>query len=224
MSLKSLILRPLHRFVARLREPRMVYGWRTRDGQLLRNTRVSTHTRIENRGRLELGDHVFIGHFNLIDASCGLRIGEGCQITNFVSILSHSSHIAVRVCGAAYLGATDSPGLVKASTIIGPYAFIGPHSVIAPGSRLGKGVLVRAHSFVRGDVPDFAIVAGQPAVVVGDTRDLDAPVLAENPGWQAHYEAWASGPAVVQPVGGGPREAGHDEAPISVAGPTAPRA
>lgn len=192
MSLRSVLFYPLLRLWSRLTGPRMVYGWRRqRDGIWLANTRFSTHTRIENPAELDVGDHVFVGHFNLIDASCGLRIGEGCQITNYVSVLSHSSHIAVRVCGAAYLGALESPGLLRRATVIGPYCFIGPHSVIAPGSRLGKGVLVRAHSYIQGDVPDFAIVAGQPAQVVGDTRDLDAPVLAAHPEWLRHYQAWA---------------------------------
>jgi hypothetical protein len=55
-------------------------------------------------------------------------------------------------------------------------------------------VLVRAYSYVSGEVPDFAIVAGQPAVVVGDTREVDADWLARHPECQADYEAWALAP------------------------------
>jgi acetyltransferase-like isoleucine patch superfamily enzyme len=60
-----------------------------------------------------------------------------------------------------------------------------------PGTRIGRGVIVRAHSYVAGEVPDFAIVAGQPAHVVGDTRELDDAWLAEHPEDRAAYGAWA---------------------------------
>ena len=76
-------------------------------------------------------------------------------------------------------------------TTIGDWTFIGAMSVVAPGSRIGRGVLVRAHSYVRGEVPDFAIVAGRPATVVGDTRATDAAWLAEHPEDIAAYETWA---------------------------------
>ncbi len=170
---------------------RMRYGIRRHDGLWLPHTRISTTTQVEDWSQLDLSDHVFIGHFNFIDASGGLHIGEGCQITNHVSVLSHSSHLAVRLQGRAYWGHPEPEGYVRAATHLGPYGFIGPHSVVAPGSRLGKGVLVKAFSYVRGEVPDFAVVQGQPAQVVGDTRELDAPWLERYPDLRAHYRQWA---------------------------------
>jgi serine acetyltransferase len=65
--------------------------------------------------------------------------------------------------------------------------------VVAPGSRVGKGVLVRAFSYVSGVVPDFAIVAGQPARVVGDTRAVDGPWLDAHPDLRADYDSWTQG-------------------------------
>ncbi|MCH2242582.1 MAG: hypothetical protein MK041_11795, partial [Aquabacterium sp.] len=62
---------------------------------------------------------------------------------------------------------------------------------IAPGAHIGRGVLVQAYSYVRGEVPDFAIVAGQPARVVGDTRVADRPWLERDARVRALYEAWA---------------------------------
>lgn len=171
--------------------PRMVYGFRAADGRWLPHTRISTHTHIEQPEHLVIGDHVFIGHFNFIDASGGLQIGEGCQITNHVSVLTHSSHQAVRLCGRAYFGHPRPPGYRQAPTVIGRYGFIGPHAVIAPGSRLGRGVLVKAYSYVDGDVPDFAIVQGQPARVVGDVREGDRAMLERHPEMREHYAAWA---------------------------------
>jgi len=192
------ILHPLARLWQRLSGPRMVYGQTSADGTLQPHSRISSHSRIEGREGLVLGDHVFVGHFNFIDASGGLTIATGCQITNFVSVLTHSSHLALRLEREAYYGHPAAAGLQRAATAIGAWSFIGPHSTIAPGSRLGRGVLVKAYSFVSGEVPDFAIVEGQPARVVGDTRELDR-------GWiEAHaaeygepartaYEAWVRG-------------------------------
>lgn len=175
----------------RLVAPRMVYGWRGADGTWLAHTRIGSHTDVGFADRLRLGDHVYIGHFNVIDASGGVEIGEGCQITNHVSILSHSTHHALRVCGRSFFGHPNPPGYRQAATVIGPYCFVGPHSVIGPGARLGRGVLVRAFSYVSGTVPDFAIVEGRPARVVGDTRDVDRVLLAHHPAARADYEAWA---------------------------------
>lgn len=173
-------------------KPRMVLGWKRPDGVRLARTRVSNMTRIESPGKLDIDDNVFIGHFNFIDASGGLTIGEGCQITNYVSLLTHSSHIAIRLYGADYLRHSEHAGYLKKPSVIGPYSFIGPHSVIMPGTSLGKGTLVSAYSYVAGGAfPDFAILAGNPAQVVGDTRTLDANWLAAHPELQSSYEAWA---------------------------------
>lgn len=172
--------------------PRMLYGWRHADGRWLRHARISSATRIECPERLEVADHVYIGPFNLIDASGGLTLGEGVQVTTHCALLTHSSHHAIRLAGRAYWGAADPAGFERAATRIGAFTFIGAHSVVAPGSRIGRGVLVRAFSYVSGEVPDFAIVGGQPARVMGDTREVDAAWLARHPECADDYNAWAS--------------------------------
>ena len=44
-------------------------------------------------------------------------------------------------------------------------------------------------------MPDFAIVGpqchGRPAVVMGDTRELDGPLLLRHPELQSVYAQWA---------------------------------
>lgn len=174
--------------------PRMLYGWRASDGTWLAHTRISLATQIESPDKLVIGDHVFVGPFNLIDASGGLTVGEGAQITSHCAVLTHSSHQALRIAGRRYWGDADPPAFRRASTSIGAYSFLGAHSVVMPGSAIGRGVIVRAFSYVDGAVPDFAIVAGTPAVVVGDTRGADDDWLAEHPEHRADYEAWARSP------------------------------
>ncbi len=186
---------PLLRVLSVFTGPRTVYGWRNADGSYQPHSRVSTHTCLEGRDGLVLQDHVFIGHFNRLDGSNGLLIEEGVQVTNYVSILSHSSHRAVRVMGRRYVADPKPVGYVRRATRVGAYSFIGPHSVIAPGANIGKGVIVQGHSFVSGTVPDFAIVGshadGRRAAVIGDTRELDGPLLQRHPELQAVYAQWA---------------------------------
>jgi acetyltransferase-like isoleucine patch superfamily enzyme len=174
--------------------PRMLYGWRDPGGAWLAHTRVHSASVVDTPSRLQLQDHVYIGPFNLIDASGDLHIAEGVQITTHCAVLTHSSHHALRVAGRRYWGAAEPPAFVRAATHIGAYSFIGPHSVVAPGSRIGRGVLVRAHSYVRGDVPDFAVVGGQPALVIGDTRTIDEAWLTTHPECRADYLQWTHKP------------------------------
>jgi virginiamycin A acetyltransferase len=51
-------------------------------------------------------------------------------------------------------------------TIIGHDVWIGTGATFLPGARLGSGVIVGAGAVVRGDVPPYAIVAGNPARVL----------------------------------------------------------
>ena len=172
---------------------RMLFGERANDGRLLGLTRIGASTCIEHEDRLVLGDDVFIGHFNLIEASHGVRIDTGTQITSFVSIVTHSSHRSQRLMGSAYgsLPVEQRPGFVAGPVHIGPFCFIGPHSVIEANTWLGRGCVVASHSRVRGEFADFSMIAGSPARRIGDTRDEDEALLQLHPQWRAAYQAWA---------------------------------
>ncbi len=170
---------------------RRIYGERSQ-GRGLPHARISPASCIDHEEGLTLHDHVYIGPFNWLEASGGLTLEEGVQITSHVSIVTHSSHRTMRLLGRAF--ATDEPqrpGWVRAPVHIGAYCFIGPHVVIEAGTVLGRGCIVRAGSVVRGQFPDHAVLQGQPARVVGDARAGDEALLAANPQWRAAYESWA---------------------------------
>lgn len=172
---------------------RIVFGERSQ-GRLLPHTRISPSTCIEHEDRLTLGDHVYIGPFNFIEASGGVTIDEGVQITSHTSIVTHSSHRAMRLLGRAYAdwSGGQPPGWVGGPVHIGAYSFIGPHSLIEANSRLGRGTIVCAGSVVRGIFPDFAVLDGRPARVVGDSRAKDEVLLVQHPELRELYDAWAS--------------------------------
>ena len=175
---------------------RVLFGERSQ-GRDLPHTRISPSTCIEHEDRLVLADHVYIGHFNLIDASGGMTIEEGVQITSHCALVTHSSHRSQRLLGRAFAtwdGPGERPGWISGPVHIGAWSFIGPHSVIEAGTHLGRGTVVRAGARVRGTFPDFAILDGAPARVVGDSRDGDATLLRQYPAFREHHSAWATPP------------------------------
>jgi acetyltransferase-like isoleucine patch superfamily enzyme len=168
----------------------MITGFKRYDGVYLPKTRYGSTTIIVGKDNLHIEDNVFINHYCFIDGSNGLRIGEGSQICAWVSLLTHSSHISIRLYGKKY-GGTEMKGYVKGTAEIGAYSFVGPHAIIMPDSKIGKGSIVAAYSYVKGEFPDFSIIAGNPAKVVGDTRKLDRQFLDDNPELNEYYNEWA---------------------------------
>ena len=57
------------------------------------------------------------------------------------------------------------------NTTIRKTASIGSNATIVAGVTIGVGALIGAGAVVTKDVPDYAIVAGVPARVIGDTRE-----------------------------------------------------
>ena len=53
---------------------------------------------------------------------------------------------------------------------IGTNSFIGAGAIILPGSSIGEHCIIGAGAVVKGNIPDFSIVIGNPCKVIGDTR------------------------------------------------------
>ena len=142
-----------------------------------------------------IGDRTRIGNFVFIRA--GTRIGEDCTIGSYVDIegdvsignrvsLQSSCYITRGViieddvfCGPrvtmmndkkmTYL--RDSLVFARAAPRILRAARVGGGSVLLPGVTVGTNSMIGAGSVVTRDVPDFAIVAGNPARVIGRVPD-----------------------------------------------------
>ena len=56
------------------------------------------------------------------------------------------------------------------SMVIGENAWIGARAVLLAGARIGKGAIIGAAAVVDGEVPAYAIVAGNPAAIRGWSR------------------------------------------------------
>ncbi|MEM9762422.1 MAG: CatB-related O-acetyltransferase [Pseudomonadota bacterium] len=51
-------------------------------------------------------------------------------------------------------------------TVVGHDCWIGREAMLMPGAELGSGVIVAARAVVRGKVPDYAVISGNPATVI----------------------------------------------------------
>lgn len=159
-------------------------------GSKLTKTAISNSTHISNQmANLKLGNHVFIGHFNYIDANnAEVIIKDGVQITNYVSILTHSSHHETRIPSIRNASEEIYEKLMQIDSVyIGENSYIGPHSVIMPGTKIGKGCIISAFSYVTGEIPDFSVVRGTPGKIVGNTQDIDQKILNKYPALNEKY-------------------------------------
>jgi len=61
--------------------------------------------------------------------------------------------------------------------VIGQGAFIGFNSIVLPNVTIGRNAVVGAHSVVTRDVPEYCVVAGNPAQIIKrynfETRSWD---------------------------------------------------
>jgi acetyltransferase-like isoleucine patch superfamily enzyme len=176
-----------YEFLKRIK-PEMI-GYRLFNSQKIRNTRLSNLSHISNKENIRIGNNVFVGHFNYIDGFGKVSIGNGVQITNYISVLTHSSHDSIRLYGEHYseYHGKSMTGLRSGDVEIGEYSFIGPHSTIMPGSKIGKGSIVSAYSLVDGVFGDYSIIRGVPAKIVGNVRDRDIEYLKNNYNLRATY-------------------------------------
>ena len=102
-----------------------------------------------------LGDHNFIASRFWSTEPYLITIGNHCQLTGGVKILTHGGAGAAR----RWYPEFDTFGKVK----IGDYVYIGANSLIMPGVTIGDNVLVAAGSVVTKSIPENMVVGGNPA-------------------------------------------------------------
>ena len=113
-------------------------------------TVVEHHVKIGNHVRLH--SQVFVPEFSVLEDHCWL--GPNVVITN-----------------AKY---PQSPGVkeILKGAHLKPHAKIGANATLLPGVTIGLHALVGAGSVVTQDVPDYAVVVGNPAKIIKDVRQL----------------------------------------------------
>lgn len=171
--------------------PFMVYGVNDPlSGEFRKFTRLSSSVVRVHRENIGLGDHVWVWHHSVLDGTEGIAIGEGCQLGASVGIFTHGSENAIRLLGRDFVNVPNKirSGYTRGPVTIGEYTFIGSGAIITPGVQIGKGSIVAPLSFVTKSVPDYSIAVGNPARVVGSTRDKDRDMLIESGFPTSYYD------------------------------------
>ncbi len=117
-------------------------------------TAIDPYTRISRAAKIGVGTLVMPGVIINADAS----IGSHC-ILNTNAVIEHDCEVGnfTHIAPSAVL-----TGAVK----IGDVTMIGSNSVIVPGIEIGNNCLIAAGSVVTANIPDNAIVRGNPARIL----------------------------------------------------------
>ena len=116
-------------------------------------------------GPIIMGNEVAINHGCSFDGGCaGITIGSQTRIANNVTIYAFNHGMAADT--PIYQQNSESKGV-----IIGKDVWIGAQAAIVDGVTIGDCAVIGMNATVTKDVPDYAIVAGNPAKVIGDRRD-----------------------------------------------------
>jgi len=126
------------------------------------NTKIGTFVEIQKGAvigsKCKISSHTFICEG--VDIEDGVFVGHGVMFTNDI-----------------FPKAVDSEGNLQTEadwqlirTRVRRLSSIGSNATILCGITIGEGALIGAGAVVTKDVPDYAIVAGIPARVIGDVR------------------------------------------------------
>jgi acetyltransferase-like isoleucine patch superfamily enzyme len=131
--------------------------------------RLGDHTLIKEGARIcptnpdaaiSIGDWTTIGYHTFLFASAAITIGANCLIAPFCYLVD-SNH------GIAGDRLIREQAMTARPIAIADDVWLGVRVTVLKGVHIGRGAVVGAGAVVNEDVPELAIVAGNPARVIG---------------------------------------------------------
>jgi maltose O-acetyltransferase len=125
-------------------------------------------------GRIQIGDFCFVGEGSRLWSATSIKIGNRVLVSHGVNIHDQDAHSLsaykrhLHAQQILYHGHLSSVEDVASKPVeIEDDAWIGFNSTILKGVTIGRGAIVAAATVVTKNVPEFAIVAGNPARLIG---------------------------------------------------------
>jgi acetyltransferase-like isoleucine patch superfamily enzyme len=122
--------------------------------------------------RIKIGSNTTVRFFSKIFSISSIVIGDNVIISNNVTISDNNNHptdpikrLAMSKSGF-YSNLWDAEHSESSPIVICDNVWIGEKAIILKGVTVGKGAIVATAAVVTKDVPDYSIVAGNPAKVV----------------------------------------------------------
>ena len=135
--------------------------WRVFMSSLGEGTKISHQVEVKGSNRISIGSNSHITDHVILNGKGGIKIGDDVLIGYQSIIMTSMRNFNNRTVPVRLQGSQLKP------VEIGNDVWIGARVMILPGVKIGNGAVIGSGAVVTKDVPDFNIVAGVPAKVVG---------------------------------------------------------
>lgn len=115
---------------------------------------------------LTIENGTVINGYCYINAFGGVKIGRFCHIGKGLTVFSHNHNYESK------LSIPYDVSEIKAPVIIKDFVWCGANVTIVPGVTVGEGVVIGSGTVVTKDVPDYAIIGGNPHRII-KYRDIE---------------------------------------------------
>lgn len=119
---------------------------------------------VGERAHIEIGDDVGVSGCT-ISAKVSIRIGDRVLIGSGAVITDQDAHPVDPVARRAEAACKTAPVVIEDDV------FIGARAIILKGVTIGRGSTIGAGSVVTKSIPPYSVAVGNPARIIGDSRN-----------------------------------------------------
>lgn len=116
-----------------------------------------THLTIENKGKVEIGEHCFFNHNTSINSMGHICIGNNCIFGENVMIYDHNHNVKEGEL-------IRKQGYTSKDIVIGNNCWIGSNVIILAGITIGNDVVIGAGTLVNKNIEDGCIVVNEKKI------------------------------------------------------------